>query len=443
MNQEKKRIIIIGAGMSGLGAAIRLLENGYPCTILESAPEAGGLAGSFKINPVRSKTFNWVKEKYFNLGYHHVLIQDKPLLAMLKKLGLWEKIAWKKGRVLFAFDGKTYDLQNPIDFFKMPMPFIDKLRFIKLIAYCVLKKDWSKDLGNAQEWLDRIAGKRVRSIIFDPLVDVKYGLPSSSVSANWLGSRLHYQEFSRSLGYMPGIDWTHELVMALVKRVKNLGGTIITDAPVRRITFGTNTTHTITYSHQGNEQTITADKIINTAPPHIFLKISDYRDTVLPNIEYLDALSLIVETNQKMPRDFYLLSCLCPRYSFGGIFFLSNLNAKLGIEEKTVLNFFTTLSPQYEYMRNKNTDELLEIYQQDFEKLFDFRLDPLWRHLTLIKNYSPKFLNQYCNANPRGNIKGLYFAGNYMTYPLITSTGSALESGEKAAECVIEDEKHS
>ena len=34
-NGEKKQVVIIGAGMSGLGAAIKLLENGYPCVILE------------------------------------------------------------------------------------------------------------------------------------------------------------------------------------------------------------------------------------------------------------------------------------------------------------------------------------------------------------------------------------------------------------------------
>lgn len=422
------RVVIIGAGMSGLGAAIKLLEHNYSVTVIEAAPAAGGLASSFKING-----------KYFNLGYHHILAQDKPLHRKLKKLELWKRVVWKKGSVFFAFNGKIYNLQNPKDFLAFPLQLWDKIRFVALMIYCAIKRNWSKDLGDAETWLDRIAGKSVRAAIFDPLVDVKYGLTTKSVSANWLGSRLHYQEFSRPLGYIPGTDWTYELTSALVRRIKQLGGTVLTNAPVSYVKLKPESPHTITYAHEGKEETILADIMINTAPPHLFLTMSGYRDEVLPRIEYLDALSLIVETDQKMPRDFYLLSCLRPRYSFGGIFSLSNLNKTLGVEEKTVLNFFTTLSPGYEYLRHKSAEELLEIYQKDFETLFGFHLKPLWYHLTLIKNYSPKFLSRYRNITPRGAIRGLYFAGNYMTYPLITSTGSAIASGETAAQCIMED----
>ena len=54
---KQQKVIIIGAGMSGLGAAIKLLENGYPCVILESQAEAGGLAGSFSIRTHLKNSF--------------------------------------------------------------------------------------------------------------------------------------------------------------------------------------------------------------------------------------------------------------------------------------------------------------------------------------------------------------------------------------------------
>ena len=165
----------------------------------------------------------------------------------------------------------------------------------------------------------------------------------------------------------------------------------------------------------------------------------DYPDKTLRSFEYLDALSLIVETKQKLTRELYLLSCLKPRYSFGGIFALSSLNNTIGVENGTVINFFTTLSKNYEYLREKKDHELLKIYQDDFEKIFRFRLNPEWYHLTLIKNYSPKFLMGYKNLDQRGVFKGLYFAGNYLTYPIITSTGSAYKSGVTAANFITED----
>ncbi len=118
-NTEKKSVVIIGAGLAGLGAALKLLENGLACTLLEAQAQPGGLANNFK-----------VQNKYFPLGYHHILSEDKPLLATLKKLGLYELVAWRKGRVCFAIDGEHYDLATPLDLIKFPMPRPEKLRFV-------------------------------------------------------------------------------------------------------------------------------------------------------------------------------------------------------------------------------------------------------------------------------------------------------------------------
>lgn len=417
--------------MSGLGAGIKLQEKGFNCIILEAEKNPGGLAGYFEI-----------KEKYFPIGYHHILYQDKPLHAALKRTGLWNKIAWKKINTLFVIRNKIYNLINPVDFLKMPMPLKDKLYFVRLMAYCVLRRNWNLNLGDARSWLDKIANPEVRKIIFDPLMDIKYGLGAEHLSASWIGSRLHYQEFSKPLGYIPGTDWTKILIEKMADDFKKMGGKIITGASVKKINYENNQFQNVTYYENYGEKNISGDILVNTAPPHIFLSLCKYQDKKMQNVKYLDSLSLILETNQKLPKEFYMLACLSPRYSFGGIFALSSLNKTVGIKNGTVLNFFTNLSPQYDYLREKSSDELLEIYLNDFKKIFGFTLQPNWHHLVLIKNYSPKFLNNYQNPEQRGNIKGIYFAGNYLTYPAITSTGSALASGEKAANFIIGDYKY-
>lgn len=421
-------MVIIGAGMSGLGAAIKLLTQGYACTLIEQASAVGGLAGSFVI-----------QGKYFPFGYHHILSEDKPLLEALKAFNIYPKVRWKKGKVLFAIDRGIYDLTSPRDFWKFPMPIWSKIRFVLFMGYCFLKADWSMDLGNAKDWLDKMAGNVVRQTIFDPLMDIKYGLPSEYLSANWLGSRLHYQEFAKPLGYIPGTDWTQVLNEKMEAEVKRLGGTIVLNAQVTGIKVDQGVVTGVEYEKEGKTEMLKTSILINTAPPASFLKWLTYEDPQLTQIEYLDALSLILETKQVLPRELYLLSCLSPRYSFGGIFTLSSLNQTLGVQQGTVINFFTTLSRGAEHLRDKTKEELLQIYQVDFEKLFGFKLAPAWSHLSFIKNYSPKFLKGYQNPDPRGKVKGIYFAGNYLTYPTITSTGSALASGQLAADCIIKD----
>ncbi|MDD5431276.1 MAG: FAD-dependent oxidoreductase [Candidatus Pacebacteria bacterium] len=428
MEQKNKKVVIIGAGMAGLSAAIKLLENGFSCAVLESESQPGGLARNFKI-----------ENKYFSIGYHHILKNDKPLLKMIDKVGLSGNIRWETQKAVFSVNGKIYNLINPVDFIKFPLPIFDKLRFVALMVHCFLKTNWTRNLGNARQWLDEIAGENTRKTVFDSLTDIKYGLPSEYLSANWLGSRLHTQEFSKPLGYIPDKDWTKDLIDKMAERIKKLGGEIILNAQVKKVLTGQNKFSGIVYSSNKQEKTILGDLLVSTVPPHVFLPLCDYRDSKMEKIEYLDAISLILETDQKLPRDFYLLSCLQPRYPFGGIFVLSKLNKTIGLKNGTVLNFFTNLNPQNDYLKNKTAKELLEIYQNDFEKLFGFRLKPNWSYFSFIKNYSPKFLNGYENPDIQGNIENIYFAGNYMTYPLITSTGSAIASGEKTAELIIKN----
>lgn len=426
MNLPKKHILIIGAGMAGLTAAIKLLEKGLPVTMIEAENELGGLARNFKID-----------NKYFPIGYHHILAGDKPLLKMLTDMGMIDEVVWKKIKIMFAIDNQTYNLVSPIDFYKFPLSLINKFRFALLMGYCILKRNWTSDLGNAHDWIDKIAGVNVRETVFDPLVDIKYGLPSKYLSANWLGSRLHYQEFSRPLGYLVNDEWTKVLIEKMHKKITDLGGIIITNAYATKIEIKEGQFRGLFFSKDKQEQYLPGDALVNTAPPHIFTTLLDCHDENLKKIEYLDAISLIMEINEHLPREFYLLSCLKPRYSFGGIYALSSLKSNIGVKGETVINFFSTLSESSEHLRHKSVEELTEIYLNDFNSIFGFQPKPIWSKLNLIKNYSPKYLNNYKNPLPY-YAPGIYLAGNYLTYPDITSTGSAIASGEKATNCIIE-----
>jgi len=427
-NSCSQHIVIIGAGMAGLSSSISLLELGYKCTILEAKAQPGGLAGNFTIS-----------DNIFPLGYHHILANDQPLLDMIDKMKLSDLVHWKKGKVFFAVNNTIYNLENLVDFLRFPLPIYDKVKFVLFMLMCFVKKDWSEDLGDAKQWVDSRAGVKVRKLIFDPLMNIKYGLPSDCLSANWLGSRLHYREFSKPLGYIPNTDWTHVLVDAMVDKVKSLGGVIKLESPVTSINYCDGKFKSVSYSQANKMNNIDGVALINTAPPHIFSSISELKDEQLTDISYLDALSVIMEINEKMPRDYYLLSCLSPKYSFGGIFTLSSVNEQIGVYGKTVINFFTTLSEQNEHLRNLSKEDLVKVYLDDFEKLFNFRPKPLWSKINLINNYSPRYLKGYSNPSIKSSIGGVYFAGNYRTYPLITSTGSAILSGIKAGRIVSKD----
>jgi protoporphyrinogen oxidase len=66
---KKKRVIILGAGVTGLSAGLRFLENGCDVCIVEKAEQVGGLA----------KTV--IRENYLlDLGPHHLYSKNESTL---------------------------------------------------------------------------------------------------------------------------------------------------------------------------------------------------------------------------------------------------------------------------------------------------------------------------------------------------------------------------
>ena len=72
-----KNVIIIGAGMTGLGTAWRLSEHGFKINILESDKIIGGLAKTVKIG-----------KQSLDIGPHSFFSEDKEVLK--KVLDLFE-----------------------------------------------------------------------------------------------------------------------------------------------------------------------------------------------------------------------------------------------------------------------------------------------------------------------------------------------------------------
>ena len=63
-----KKIIIIGAGITGLSSAWKLSEKGYNVNVIESDKTIGGLAKSIK-----------VENYYFDIGPHSFFSEDKSV----------------------------------------------------------------------------------------------------------------------------------------------------------------------------------------------------------------------------------------------------------------------------------------------------------------------------------------------------------------------------
>lgn len=80
---NRKSVCIIGAGLSGLTCGMRLAKAGFTVTVVEELASPGGLLAYTRIG-----------REYLELTPHHLRKSDRSLLALIKEMGVEDKISW-------------------------------------------------------------------------------------------------------------------------------------------------------------------------------------------------------------------------------------------------------------------------------------------------------------------------------------------------------------
>lgn len=423
-------VVILGGGLSGVAAAYALARAGWKqVTILERAPQLGGLAGSFER-----------EGRFYPLGYHHILERDRTLLFFLDRIGALTAVRWRRIRMYFRLGGKLYDLGSPSGFLRFPMSLADKARFVALMLRAFGKPDWRDwQDKSARDLLDSWAGPGVREGIFERLTRLKFELPCEEVSGAWLGARLHFREGSTPLGYIPGANWTKVLCDGVTRLVAEAGVTVRVRETVARLRPDGG--GRIAAAELETGEAIPADLFVSTIPTEVYRTLVPSDATPeIARIRYSALISVVCATRRKVEPDFYWMNLASLDRAACGIFLLDSLNPSIGAPGDACVNFVTHLRGRDRPFFAKSDDELLAAYQADFREVFGWELEPFWANVARIPMYSPVFTRGYRNPPLRSATwSNLYFAGNYRTFPSVVSTGTALRSGLETAGAMLAD----
>ena len=97
------------------------------------------------------------------------------------------------------FANRIFRLSSPVDVLRFtPLPLVDRVRLGILALRARGVKDWRALEGEtAEEWLIRLGGERVYRVVWQPLLEGKFGPFASQVSAVWFWNKLKLRGGSR------------------------------------------------------------------------------------------------------------------------------------------------------------------------------------------------------------------------------------------------------
>lgn len=178
------RVLVIGAGPTGLGAAYRLQELGYPhVTVLEAGDEPGGLAGS----AVDTQGFTW--DVGGHVQFSHYRYYDALLDRALGDDWLHherESWVWLKGRFV------PYPFQNNIH----RLDADDRDAALRGLEEAERRRGDPPPV-NFGEWVDRTFGEGIARLFLRPYNLKVWGYPLESLAIGWMGERVAVPDLER------------------------------------------------------------------------------------------------------------------------------------------------------------------------------------------------------------------------------------------------------
>ncbi len=189
--QDPKRWAIVGGGMLGLTMAHRMSREGHDVTVIEAAPELGGLVSVWQLGHA-----TWDKH------YHVILLSDSRLRNLLAEIGLEHELNWAETRTGFYTNEKLYSMSDTREFLNFPpLNLIEKLRLGGTIFLASRIRNWKRlERIKVAKWLQRWSGKGTFNKIWLPLLRAKLGDAYEETAASFIWAHINRMYKARRTG---------------------------------------------------------------------------------------------------------------------------------------------------------------------------------------------------------------------------------------------------
>lgn len=419
------KIAILGAGFTGLTAALRLVQKGHQVTIFEKNDILGGLAVGFS-----QPNWSWTLEK----GYHHWFTNDDVILKLARELK--HKVIIKKPATDVLINNQRIPLDTPLSLLYFPyLPFIDRIRTGLMLLYLKLaNNNASFQKQTAISWINKWMGQKVTSLIWEPLLEGKFGEYKNKIALSWFWARI--KKRTSSLAY-PEKGYK-DFAERLGNEVQKLGGIIISNTTVLKIKSSNNKCYLKT------EKTIYIfDKIISTLPSSVFTKIAtglpkSYTEQI-NSIPHLHAQVLILTFKKPFMDKTYWLNITDKNFPFLVLAEHTNFMDPKHYGNEHILYVGNYLPLDHPYLK-LTAKELLKIFQPYLKKI-NSHFSIVNCQLFIGPFAQPVVTTNYHKLKPDfiTPLKNIYLANLDMVYPWDRGTNYAAQLGQQAANLISND----
>lgn len=278
--KQKQKVLILGAGVAGLSAAWRLVEEGYDVEIFEREAVVGGLSRTteykgflfdFSAHRFNSDNPDIVKRFKYLAGDHLLRVDKKSLIY---NWGKYLQYPPKAQEVLFA------------------MPPLLALRSGFEFTYATIKSMVIKPKNRSfSDWTRSRFGKTLSKHLNEKYAEKLWKRKANTLSGDWATQRIgsfRLKDFLVALFTKgsnnvykqsdPDSDWFYycdngigQFPLSMAREVQKKGGTIRTKTIVNRIEK-TSDGYTVSYLENGTIKKATGDLVISTLPLDILIR---------------------------------------------------------------------------------------------------------------------------------------------------------------------------
>lgn len=436
--KDRRRIAIVGGGVAGLTAALRLAQAGADVTLWERADRFGGQAAAFPVDGGLLEYF-----------YHHLFQSDREITSLIHELGLGDRLAWLPSSVGYFANGTVYPLDGALDLLRLPiLPLHDRIRTGLVTAYLQRVSNWKPyESVTAKQWLTRAMGERAYSKTFGAQLDAKFGRYADQVAMVWFWGKIWLRTTSRrsplereKLGYPLGSFSV--VIDAIVEAARNAGATLIAGSGpsvVRR-------THDGGWSLTVDEQiTDRFDAVIGSVPSPIFARLvpelpDEFRERLL-DLEYEAAVVALLEMDRPLST-VYWMNIADPSVPFTAIVEHTNFVPAAAYGGKHYVYLSKYLEPDDPYFTMADEDILARYWPH--LRTINPEFEPSWVSRSWVfreRAAQPIITLNYSSRLPdhRTPLPGLYLANTSQIYPEDRGTNYSVRLGNEIAAMVLSD----